>query len=122
MKAHVGTDRRGVVHSLTTTPANVHDSTQIAQLLHGQECYRHPLSHQPLRFAPVADRTSADMGIYQGALSRLRQEHRAPVHRFRAGQPVSAATTLAAAAGEVSLLNRPDRQIDPNRFGNQAFP
>jgi IS5 family transposase len=27
MKAHVGTDRRGIVHSLTTTAANVHDST-----------------------------------------------------------------------------------------------
>lgn len=37
MKAHVGTDRRGVVHSLTTTAANVHDSTQMAKLLHGQE-------------------------------------------------------------------------------------
>lgn len=37
MKAHVGTDRRGIVHSLTTTAANVHDSTQIAKLLHGQE-------------------------------------------------------------------------------------
>jgi IS5 family transposase len=37
MKAHVGTDKRGIVHSLTTTPANVHDSTQIGKLLHGQE-------------------------------------------------------------------------------------
>jgi IS5 family transposase len=37
MKAHVGTDRRGIVHSLTTTAANVHDSTQISKLLHGQE-------------------------------------------------------------------------------------
>jgi len=37
MKAHVGTDRRGIVHSLTTTAANVHDSTQMAKLLHGQE-------------------------------------------------------------------------------------
>lgn len=37
MKAHVGTDRRGIVHSLTTTAANVHDSTQMAKLLHGKE-------------------------------------------------------------------------------------
>ncbi len=37
MKAHVGTDRRGIVHSLTTTAANVHDSTQMSKLLHGQE-------------------------------------------------------------------------------------
>jgi transposase, IS5 family len=37
MKAHIGTDKRGIVHSLTTTPANMHDSTQIAKLLHGEE-------------------------------------------------------------------------------------
>jgi transposase, IS5 family len=37
MKAHVGTDKRGTVHTLTTTAANVHDSTQMAKLLHGQE-------------------------------------------------------------------------------------
>ena len=37
MKAHIGTDRRGIVHSLSTTPANVHDSTQMAKLLHGDE-------------------------------------------------------------------------------------
>lgn len=37
MKAHVGTDRRGVVHSLTTTAANVSDISQLPQLLHGQE-------------------------------------------------------------------------------------
>jgi transposase, IS5 family len=37
MKAHIGTDRRGIVHSLTTTSANVHDSTQMAHLLHGAE-------------------------------------------------------------------------------------
>ena len=37
MKAHVGTDQRGIVHSLTTTPANVSDVSQMGQLLHGQE-------------------------------------------------------------------------------------
>jgi IS5 family transposase len=37
MKAHVGTDRRGIVHSLSTTAANVHDSTQMSKLLHGTE-------------------------------------------------------------------------------------
>jgi transposase, IS5 family len=37
MKAHIGTDRRGIVHSLSTTAANVHDSTQMAKLLHGAE-------------------------------------------------------------------------------------
>ena len=37
MKVHVGTDTRGVVHSLTTTDAAHHDSTQLPHLLHGQE-------------------------------------------------------------------------------------
>lgn len=37
MKAHVGTDRRGIVHSLSTTAANVADITQLPVLLHGQE-------------------------------------------------------------------------------------
>ena len=37
MKAHVGTDRRGIVHSLSTTAANVSDISQLPKLLHGQE-------------------------------------------------------------------------------------
>jgi IS5 family transposase len=37
MKAHVGTDPRGIVHSMSTTAANMHDSTQMSKLLHGQE-------------------------------------------------------------------------------------
>jgi len=37
MKAHIGTDPNGIVHSLSTTAANVHDSTQMAKLLHGEE-------------------------------------------------------------------------------------
>jgi transposase, IS5 family len=37
MKAHIGTDRRGIVHSLSTTAANAHDSTQMSKLLHGEE-------------------------------------------------------------------------------------
>jgi IS5 family transposase len=37
MKVHVGTDRRGVVHSLVTTNAAAADITQMAALLHGQE-------------------------------------------------------------------------------------
>ena len=37
MKSHIGTDRRGIVHSLSTTAANVHDSTQMPKLLHGAE-------------------------------------------------------------------------------------
>jgi len=37
MKAHIGTDRRGIVHSLSTTAANEHDGNQMHKLLHGDE-------------------------------------------------------------------------------------
>jgi IS5 family transposase len=37
MKAHVGTDRRGIVHSLATTHAAAADVSQMSQLLHGEE-------------------------------------------------------------------------------------
>ena len=37
MKLHVGTDRRGRVHSVTATPAATADITQMPQLLHGAE-------------------------------------------------------------------------------------
>jgi IS5 family transposase len=37
MKAHVGTDHRGIVHSLATTDAAAADISQMHKLLHGQE-------------------------------------------------------------------------------------
>jgi transposase, IS5 family len=38
MKAHIGVDSHsGLVHSVTTTPANVSDVTQVEHLLHGEE-------------------------------------------------------------------------------------
>lgn len=37
MKAHVGSSKRGIIHSLTTTSANVHDSVEFEKLLHGEE-------------------------------------------------------------------------------------
>ena len=37
MKLHVGTDKRGLVHSLATTHAGVADITQVEKLLHGEE-------------------------------------------------------------------------------------
>lgn len=37
MKLHVGTDRRGIVHSLTATDAAAADITQMPHLLHGKE-------------------------------------------------------------------------------------
>ena len=38
MKVHIGADAEtGVVHSVRTTPANVHDVTEAHRLLHGGE-------------------------------------------------------------------------------------
>lgn len=37
MKAHIGTDTRGTVHSLTTTHAAAADVSQMPELMHGQE-------------------------------------------------------------------------------------
>jgi IS5 family transposase len=37
MKVHVGTDRRGLVHSVVTGPASEGDITRIDELLHGRE-------------------------------------------------------------------------------------
>ncbi len=38
MKAHIGVDTRTkLIHSVATTPANVHDSQVLAELLHGEE-------------------------------------------------------------------------------------
>jgi IS5 family transposase len=38
MKAHIGVDsKHGLVHSLVATPANVHDSRALPELLHGDE-------------------------------------------------------------------------------------
>lgn len=38
MKAHIGVDvESGLVHTVTTTPANVGDVTEVAKLLHGKE-------------------------------------------------------------------------------------
>ena len=38
MKAHIGVDAEsGLVHTVTTTPANTADVTQVRQLLHGTE-------------------------------------------------------------------------------------
>ena len=37
MKAHIGTDTQGYVHSVEVTAANVHDVTMMEQCLHGEE-------------------------------------------------------------------------------------
>lgn len=41
MKVHVGTDHRGVIHTMTTTDAATADITQLPHLLHGEETTLH---------------------------------------------------------------------------------
>lgn len=89
MKAHVGTDRRGIVHSLSTTAANVHDSTQMAKLLHGQErevfgdqAYWNESHRQSARDAGIRYRinrrpTSKPLSEHHRRINRLRSRARA---------------------------------------------
>ena len=89
MKAHIGTDKRGIVHSLTTTAANVHDSTQMAKLLHGQErevfgdqAYWNESHRQSARALGIRYRinrrpSSRPLSEYERHLNRLRSRARA---------------------------------------------
>lgn len=89
MKAHVGTDRRGIVHSLTTTAANVHDSTQMAKLLHGQErevfgdqaywneSHRQSACDRGIRYRINRRPARGPLSEYYRAINRLRSRARA---------------------------------------------
>jgi IS5 family transposase len=90
MKAHVGTDRRGIVHSLTTTATNVHDSTQMAKLLHGRqrevfgdqaywnESHRKDAQKMGIRYRINRHRPNqAPLNEYQRSINRLRSRARA---------------------------------------------
>ena len=89
MKAHVGTDRRGIVHSLTTTAANVHDSTQMAKLLHGRErevygdqaywneSHRKDAQKMGIRYRINRRPNQAPLSQYQRRINRLRSRARA---------------------------------------------
>jgi IS5 family transposase len=89
MKAHVGTDRRGIVHSLTATAANVHDLTQMSQLLHGQErevfgdqmywskAHRQSALERGIRYRINRRRNHAPLSEYSRHLNRIRSRTRA---------------------------------------------
>ena len=85
MKAHVGTDRRGIVHSLTTTDAAAADITQMPQLLHGEE--REVFGDQA--YWKEANRQSAlERGIRyrvnrRGTKKRPLTEHQRHINRCR---------------------------------------
>ena len=90
MKAHVGTDRRGIVHSLTTTHGGAADITQLPHLLHGEErelfgdqAYWSEFHQECAREAGVRYRVnrrgtnSRPLSEYQKRINRLRSKARA---------------------------------------------
>jgi transposase, IS5 family len=95
MKAHIGTDRHGIVHSLSTTAANLHDSTQMSKLLHGQErevfgdqaywneSHRQSALAAGIRYRINRRRSSRPLSEYQRYINRRRSAARARVeHAF----------------------------------------
>lgn len=96
MKAHVGTDKRGIVHSLTATAANVHDLTEMPKLLHGQEravfgdqmywnkAHRQSALERGIRYRVNRRRTHIPLSEYDRYLNRTRSRTRARgEHAFR---------------------------------------
>jgi IS5 family transposase len=85
MKVHVGTDRRGVVHSLTATHAAVADITQLDNLVHGQErelygdqAYWKEADRQRFRAAGVRYRVNR-----RGTYHRPLTQHQRAINRTR---------------------------------------
>ena len=91
MKAHIGTDRHGTVHSLSTTAANAHDSTQMAKLLHGDErevfgdqaywneSHRQSALARGVRYRINRRATNKPLSDYQRYINRRRSAARARV-------------------------------------------
>lgn len=85
MKAHVGTDKRGIVHSLTTSAANAADISQLPQLLHGEEkellgdqAYWSEFHRQCAKAAGVRYRVNR-----RGTHNRPLTEHQKAINRIR---------------------------------------
>ena len=76
MKLHIGTDRQGLVHSVTATNAGAADITQFPDLLHGQEREV---------FGDQAYWKEADRQAFEGRGVRYRVNRRAPPSRLAGG-------------------------------------
>ena len=90
MKAHVGTDPRGIVHTLVTTAANESDASQMHRLLHGEEreiygdqAYWNESHRQAAKAKGIRYRVNRRpnhghrLSRYERALNRLRSATRA---------------------------------------------
>ena len=73
MKMHIGVDETyGIVHSLTTTPANVHDITETSRLLHGdEECVWADAGYQGAHKRPE----HKDRGVDWSSYEQFRKSH-----------------------------------------------
>ena len=89
---------------------------------HGQPLTAMTSATQSLRSATRARGEHAfhvvktPVGLYQGALPRAGEEHRAAVHGVRAGEPVHGQATADHATGDVCLVNvkaQKERDIRP---------
>jgi hypothetical protein len=84
MKAHIGVDSRlKIVHSFAATPANVHDSHLLPELLHGEEtrvwgdaAYRGKTALIRAHAPHAADFTHHSSARRKGLSERQRQAHR----------------------------------------------
>ncbi len=90
MKVHVGTDRRGIVHSLVTTDAAQADIQQLSHLLHGEEtvlygdqAYWSEADRQAAEAAGIRYRVNRrgsharPLSVYAKAINRARSRVRA---------------------------------------------
>jgi len=86
MKAHVGTDRRGLVHSLVTTDAAEADISQVVDLLHGDETVLYGDSAYSARWLAEACRANgikyrvnrrSQLSAAQRRWNQARSRHRA---------------------------------------------
>jgi IS5 family transposase len=90
MKVHVGTDRRGLVHSVATGPASEGDITRLDELLHGEEreligdrVYWSEDHRQQCRHAGIRYRVNRrakpgrTLSEHEKAINRWRSRHRA---------------------------------------------
>lgn len=92
-RRNAGTDRRGLVHSLTTTHAGQADITQLPQLLHGQE---------RALYGDKAYWKEEDRGLCEASGIRYRVNRRAAPHHPLSGRwrRINRARSRVRARGE----------------------
>ena len=123
MKVHVGTGRRGIAHSAAATPASVHDSKIMDDLVHGKEravrgdqAYAGRARQAAYRArgvqwcvatkAPPVPRDETPVGSREDPLPGTVQECRAVLHVARALESLSAETGTGHVSGRRTPMGR----------------